>query len=235
MFILYPEKVLTTKSAPQESGADNGIFYSKYIYQSTRGIITLAYDNKTLKDNKIYYSNFNFNTGCDLSLTRDLWRDMWRDILFGDKLTCITLDEFKNMVGIKDLTIENSYILYCPETGDKFHIGDEMILRSNTHILQDRHYIFDEANFPRFEQSIPESMADFGPVQFIDTCAIKLRDIDNENGEHVVLIKRGCCEEEFNDIGYCTFFDDYTGSRLRNFTEKMRETLLKSGGRLKLS
>lgn len=32
MFILYPEKVLTTKSAPQESGADNGIFYSKYIY-----------------------------------------------------------------------------------------------------------------------------------------------------------------------------------------------------------
>ena len=139
------------------------------------------------------------------------------------------------MVGIKDLNIEDSYILYCPETGDKFHIGDEMILRSNTHILQDRHYVFDEANFPRFEQSIPESMADFGPVQFIDTCAIKLRDIDNENGENVVLIKRGCCEEEFNDTGYCTFFDDYTGSRLRNFTEKMRETLLKSGGRLKLS
>lgn len=148
---------------------------------------------------------------------------MWRDILYCDKLTCITLDEFKDMVGVKDLNIEDSYILYCPETGDKFHIGDKMILRSNTHILQDRHYVFDEVNFPRFEQPISEFVA-----EFITTCAIKLRDIDNENGEHVVLIKRGCCEEEFNDIGYCTFFDDYTGSRLRNFTEKMREILLKS-------
>lgn len=221
MFILYPEKVLTTKSAHPQSGVSNGILHSKGIYQSTEGIIMVLFDSKTLNDNKIYYSKFDT---CNLNLIRDLWTD----ISYYQKFTCVTLDEFKDMVCIKDLSIENSYVLYCPETGSKFHIGDKMILRSNTHILQDRHYVFDEANFPRFEQSIPESMADFGPVQFIDTCAIKLRNIDNENGEHVVLIKRGCCEEELNDIGYCTFFDDYTGSRLREFTEKMREILLKS-------
>ena len=218
MFILYPEKVLTTKSAHPQSGVSNGILHSKGIYQSTEGIIMVLFDSKTLNDNKIYYSKFDT---CNLNLIRDLWTD----ISYCQKFTCVTLDEFKDMVCIKDLSIENSYVLYCPETGSKFHIGDKMILRSNTHVLQNRYYIFDRVTFPRFQRTIPGLMN--GSVEFIDTCVVELRDVNSEDGERIILINKDCCDGKFYDVGYCTFFDDYRGERFKGIHEEMERILSK--------